>query len=152
MTPEQIEAERVVFEAWAKIEADRIGYAFKAWQFIRTDNGDYSSGWTAALWNGWQSRAELAHAERREMQETEQRLRAEIARLQAIADRAMPDGWKLVPVEPTEAMLNAGARAYQQKERDMYSPTPTEEPGIGPEGYCYLAMLSAAVKPQDGTP
>lgn len=69
MTPEQMEIERAAFEAWAKIEADRIGYAFKAWQFIRTDNGDYSSGWTAALWNGWQSRAELAHAERREMQD-----------------------------------------------------------------------------------
>ena len=88
----------------------------------------------------------------REMQETEQRLRAEIARLQVIADRAVPDGWKLVPVEPNEAMLKKGALAYSQKERDMYSPTPTEEPGIGSEGYCYLAMLAAAPQPQDSTP
>lgn len=48
--------------------------------------------------------AEQQHAERREMQETEQRLRAEIARLQALASRAVPDGWRLVPVEPTKAM------------------------------------------------
>lgn len=90
MTPEQIEAERAAFEAWAKIEADKIGYAFKQWQFIRTDSGDYSVGWTASLWDGWMHRAELSHAERREMQETEQRLRAEIARLQAIASQAVP--------------------------------------------------------------
>lgn len=88
----------------------------------------------------------------REMQETEQRLRAEIARLQAIADRSVPDGWKLVPVNPTDAMLKKGELAYWQKERDICSPTPTEEPGIGAAGYCYLAMLAAAPQPQDDAP
>jgi hypothetical protein len=90
MAPEQIEAERVVFEAWAKIEGKNRGCGWKLPQFLRTDSGHYVAGWTAALWDGWLTRAELAHAERREMQETEQRLRAEIARLQAIADRAVP--------------------------------------------------------------
>lgn len=64
----------------------------------------------------------------------------------------VPDGWRLVPAEPNEAMLKKGELAYWQKERDMCSPTPTEEPGIGAAGYCYLAMLSAAPQPAPEEP
>lgn len=147
MTPEELEVERAAFEAWARSlgyqddELDRCTIAIVCPEYYNLN--------TEMAWNAWASRAELVHAERREMQETEQRLRAEIARLQAIADRAVPDGWKLAPVEPNEAMLKKGALAYSQKERDMYSPTPTEEPGIGSEGYCYLAMLAAAPQPAE---
>lgn len=41
---------------------------------------------------------------------------------------------------PTEHMLAVGQRNYDNKLFDMNSPTPTEEPGIGPIGYAYLAM------------
>lgn len=44
------------------------------------------------------------------------------------------------PMEPTERMLAAGQRNYDNKLADMNSPTPTEDVGIGPLGYAYLAM------------
>lgn len=50
-------------------------------------------------------------------------------------------------VSPTDAMVKAGEDAYWRKQSDMLSPTPTEEPGCGPAGYCYRAMISAALKP-----
>lgn len=60
----------------------------------------------------------------------------------------IPQGFVLVPVEPTAEMLKLGSRAYWNKQRDMDSPTPTEFPDEcgGPMGYAYLAMLSAAPK------
>ena len=67
------------------------------------------------------------------------------------AQQAQAPGWQLVPVEPTPEMLEAGEDARQAKERDMFSPTPTEfhdECG-GPMGYAWLAMLKAA--PQQGS-
>jgi len=47
--------------------------------------------------------------------------------------------------EPTPEMIKAGEEAYWRKHCDMTSPTPTEEPGIGPIGYAYLAMRAAAL-------
>lgn len=57
--------------------------------------------------------------------------------------------WRLVPVEPTEAMSEAFERAYDRKYADIYAPTPTEHPndGGGPFGYGYRAMLAAAPSP-----
>lgn len=100
MTPEQIESERAAFEADVSQGMDKV----EACMLLGRKDGDYCFGEIYGGWVGWKSRAEQAHAERREMQETEQRLRAEIARLQAVASRAVPDGWRLVPVEPTKAM------------------------------------------------
>lgn len=60
--------------------------------------------------------------------------------------REAPEGWKLVPVKPTQEMLKAGELAHWNKERDMNSPTPTEfydELG-GPFGYAWIAMLDTA--------
>lgn len=45
--------------------------------------------------------------------------------------------------EPTEEMLKAGKEAYDRKLADMASPYLTEEPGIGPLGYAYIAMFDA---------
>jgi hypothetical protein len=49
-------------------------------------------------------------------------------------------------MEPTPEMLKAGTQAHWDKERDMYSPTPTEfyEECGGPMGYAWLAMLAIA--------
>lgn len=61
----------------------------------------------------------------------------------------VPDGWKLVPAEPTPEMISAGERAHWNKERDACSPTPTEfsyDCG-GPIGYAWTAMLTAAPQP-----
>ena len=82
MTPEQMNAERAAFEAWAK--ADGIGLA--------TRGGDYLFNEATQAGRVGIAAAELAYNKRREMQEAEQRLRAEIARLQAIADRGAHSG------------------------------------------------------------
>ena len=52
----------------------------------------------------------------------------------------VPAGWKLVPVEPTEAMLHAGNSAI-------------ENWGVDANGSStYRAMLAAAPQPQSSTP
>lgn len=69
----------------------------------------------------------------REMERERDEARAELAALRA----AVPaDGWKLVPVEPTNEMLKAGVAAAvaQHDERPWCPP-------------CYQAMLAAAPKP-----
>lgn len=47
---------------------------------------------------------------------------------------------------PTPEMIKAGEEAYWRKRCDMTSQTPTEEPGIGPIGYAYLAMRDIAFR------
>ncbi len=58
----------------------------------------------------------------------------------------IPDGWQLVPKEPTEEMIEAFATASWLKLQDSYGPSPTEHPedGGGSIGYGYRAMLSVA--------
>lgn len=111
MTPEQMEVERAEFEAW---------YRHEYWNFSDAQGG-YSNGQYEHLdiqlaWASRLDRAEKAHAERREMQEIEQRLRAEIARLQAIADRAVPDGWREAAVGLVDAYFNnnVGENVYNR--------------------------------------
>lgn len=61
MTPDQIEAERVAFEAWAKfVHEENIHVARVA---LNARNGSYVSAFTDCLWRGWLARAELIHAE-----------------------------------------------------------------------------------------
>jgi hypothetical protein len=59
-------------------------------------------------------------------------------------------GYAVVPVEPTAAMLEAGNAAQWRKMQDVASPTPTEHPrdGGGSLGYAYRAMLAAAGETQ----
>ena len=50
---------------------------------------------------------------------------------------AVPEGWALVPVEPTDAMVEAGAIAYEQSGyHDL----------IGPIAVAYRAMIAAEQK------
>lgn len=112
-----IEQEREKFEAWTK---SRVG-PFTPVALDRADAGNYL--WLPAVndWMVWQA---------------------------AIAAQAQQPyaKWRLVPGEPTPEMVQAGERAHKAKERDMFSPTPTEfhdECG-GPMGCAWLAMLAAA--------
>lgn len=63
------------------------------------------------------------------------RLHAEIQQLKAhlSARQAAPDGWRLVPVEPTEEMVTAGQESFGVHD-------------------CYYAMLSAAPPPTEREP
>lgn len=58
-------------------------------------------------------------------------LEAENAKLRAELERRAVDGWKLVPVEPTEQMANAYWDAYQKANDTHFM-------------RCYRAMLAAA--------
>ena len=128
MTPEQLDAELAIFSKHCK-RHDII-----------------SNELAADLWPAWHARAEQAHAERREMQETEQRLRAEISRLQAVASRAVPDGWKLVPVEPTKAMWAAVNKLDNEMAAGAY-----DGRGCTIE-QAWHCLVDASPQPQDGTP
>lgn len=59
---------------------------------------------------------------------------------------AIPDGWQLVPKEPTDEMFQAFRLAHGRKCIDISGPYPTEHPddGGGPIGYGYRAMLAAS--------
>ena len=69
---------------------------------------------------------------------------AKAQELRALADRmeakpisaAIPDGWKLVPIEPTESMMDAYRYAFTSKDRFDGANV-------------YKAMLTAAPAPQD---
>lgn len=56
------------------------------------------------------------------------------------AERAVPEGWKLVPVEPTQEMLIAGVRGFQKA---GYNDCDKLHDWTG----CYRAMLAAAPSP-----
>lgn len=135
MTPEQLDAELAIFNTYCK-------------------RNDISLDLAADLWPAWYDRSVYAHQREAELTAEIARLRDELQLKCSPAEIAtqVPDGWRLVPAEPNEAMLKKGELAYWQKERDMCSPTPTEEPGIGAAGYCYLAMLSAAPQPAPEEP
>ena len=91
--------------------ADILG----GWRYIRQSHGDlYGVGWDRC-----EKSASIAIAA----------LRTEVSRL--ATGRETPDGWKLVPVEPTPEMVKAG---YLHKHRDAYDP----------EADVYRAMLATA--------
>lgn len=52
---------------------------------------------------------------------------------------AVPEGWKLVPIEPTVAMLNAGEDTFIS----TYTGTPTSDPDT-----VWAAMIAAAPSPE----
>ena len=67
MSQDQIEAERVAFEAWAEFaHEENIHVARVA---LCTRNGQYVSAFTACLWQGWLARAELIHANQQAAEE-----------------------------------------------------------------------------------
>lgn len=67
-----------------------------------------------------------------------ERQEAEIKRLRAQL---------MLDVCVTPEMVSAGEAAWASKERDMYSPTPTEFPEGGPAEACFLAMVAQIKKP-----
>lgn len=58
-----------------------------------------------------------------------------IAIYHATCNTSVPDGWRLVPIEPTIDMCNSGAVYDQKAQRDEFGPT---------FAGCYRAMLDAA--------
>ena len=57
------------------------------------------------------------------------------------ADKAVPEGWKLVPIEPVGAMIMYGIHAHERNDDIPHI-------GLGPKCVgIYKAMLSAAPQP-----
>lgn len=81
--------ERKTFEAWAKTQGDKWLIVGGLQWSAGTD--DYASARTNAAWAAWQERAALST---RPAQTEQQPV-------------AVPEGWKLVPVQPTAEMLAA---------------------------------------------
>lgn len=78
----------------------------------------------------------------------------EVGGLPKPAPAAVPEGWKRVPVEPTEEMLEAALRANMQHVIDAVN-DPEKAKNIGSEGICkqtyrerYKSMLDAAPTPK----
>lgn len=57
---------------------------------------------------------------------------------------AIPDGWKLVPIQPTEEMINAWDSDMSQS----YARVHAEQIGEDEVVFAYQAMLAAAPKPE----
>jgi hypothetical protein len=72
MTSDQIEAERVAFEAW---------YLRKYRRVPRRDGDGYWHGSTTYSWIGYLARAELIHAERQTAEETIERQESQRVRM-----------------------------------------------------------------------
>lgn len=56
----------------------------------------------------------------------------------------IPDGWVMVPVEPTAEMLQSGISAHYERSQIQIH----DKPAPGPMEYAYVAMLSAAPQPE----
>jgi hypothetical protein len=66
MTTDQIEAERVAFEAALDAKCGPVN-------FRRDCTGGYEASWLCHEWRGWLMRAELIHAERQAAEELMER-------------------------------------------------------------------------------
>lgn len=89
----------------------------------------------------YKARGELVHAMNIERGGLSLMYGAEIAAIgKALTP---PEGWVLVPVEPSSEVIAAGWRAYDSKRQDMNSLAPTEPPGVGVMGCVYKALLAA---------
>lgn len=107
----EVDGERAKFEAWAKPRVFSL-------VVLDDDPDEYKELETASAWEAWQARAALASS-----------VPAQAGGV------AVPAGYKLVPVEPTEAMEIAGALAYES--------SPCHD-NIGPLNDAWVAMLAAA--------
>ena len=64
----------------------------------------------------------------------------QIAAYEKIMEQAIPDGWKLVPVDPTAEMISSGITAHYERSQIQIH----DRPAPGPMECAYVAMLSAA--------
>lgn len=123
-------SEREAFEKWADkypaLEDDQ-GYVNLRYLGLHKQYVDFD---VQRAWVAWQARAALASTQ---PADPLQALHDEQQRL-GLYDEVAP-GWRLVPVEPTEAMLNA-ARDWSVKKYGI---------GVGNDAAigCYAAMLAA---------
>lgn len=97
------------------------------------------SDWTGALdYLKYQEQLKRLEDKAEEFKKENKRLHQELQRLE---EMNTPEGWKLVPIEPTREMIRAGAFAGT----DTFNAPPAD---------AYVAMLAAAPTPtaQEGEP
>lgn len=116
---------------------------------LTRDGDGYSDGYVDNAWWGWckalhYSKSPISQNEQQEpfgyfkaepfgwtdCAETEE---GAIPLYESPPKQAIPEGWKLVPIEPTERMLDVGESNYQYGEPSSYK-----------AGLVYKAMLNAA--------
>lgn len=129
------ESERLLFEAWMGGHCWVIGGTWTGTQYKASDEDglrvNQQAMLTRMLWAAWRDRGTLADDQ-----------------LRAYGDKrareAVPEGWKLVPVEPTETMAAAFADQLEGACGSFF-----EWERGGDEGYA--AMLASAPTPGEKT-
>lgn len=130
MTQKSEVDERELFEAWAKARGGSVD---------RADSGEYRSAATEALWSGWLARAAVPkmtnHLYAGDCPDENQpdafdpncpACAAVPAHL--VQQPTIPEGWKLVPVEPTEEMWTAGRDPIMFRDVKYHVPAEMEAP------------------------
>lgn len=128
---------RAEFEAWMlkKWGRERQEYDFAMGKFLHGEN--YADSYTRHMWKAWtESRAAMLQSKYRDLS---QPVDLQIAEYEKIMLRA---GWAMVPVEPTDEMIEAAMNC----EDVLFN---SDESFCVQFGNIYEAMLAAAPKPQN---
>lgn len=103
--------------------------------------GCHECGGIGAVWDNTDYEAMADY-----MQRENEKVAAPVANAGQEQAVAVPDGWRLVPVEPTHLMIGAGARAMLNADPKDYTNS------LAMTRICYPAMLAAAPLPQQVAP
>ncbi|ENT3044592.1 DUF551 domain-containing protein [Salmonella enterica] len=136
---------RAEFEAWMlkKWGRERQEYDFAMSKFLHGEN--YADSYTRHMWKAWtESRAAMLQSKYRDLSQPVDPQISEYEKiiLQAGNSPVIPDGYALVPVEPTDEMIAAAMNC----EDVLFN---SDESFCVQFGNIYEAMLAAAPKPQN---
>lgn len=85
----------------------------------------------AAMWEGWQGRAAMLQGSQPVSNRDELPYDPQIAAYEKIMEQAIPDGYALVPIDATRAMIDAAARVeedgYDAMHKAMIAAAPQQE-------------------------
>lgn len=138
--------ERKNFEAWARSAGFNEDWYF----FTNTHPNHYDDDHINDMWASWNAcRAAMLQGNHRDLSYP---VDPQIAAYEKIMEQAIPDGYALVPVEPTEGMVIAGFEAELREEfRDpdaweAYEGMSGCEQAALRAKWCWAAMVKAATK------
>lgn len=135
--------ERKDFEAWAKSAGFNEDWYF----FTNTHPNHYDDDHINDMWASWNAcRAATLQGNHRDLSYP---VDPQIAAYETIMEQAIPDGYALVPVEPTEDMVIHGFESvphplFQPSDWDKYQTMSGCEQAAHRARLCWAAMIAAA--------
>lgn len=93
---------------------------------VKNGDGEYMAWDMQVAWIAWQKRAAMLKSGH-------------------VTAATVPDGWKLVPVEPTAEMISSGITAHYERSQIQIH----DRPAPGPMECGYVAMLAASPSAPD---